>query len=134
MFNNFGGCVTKREETDKKCGVDASSTSTSDSDDCLRIVLPAGINTVIIVKDDKLSSSMHSCRLQFESTGRELNVLCYCVLKMHKLLYFDGFICEILKLRTVLHEYAGIMIQFERVCFCHSVWSVINTTCRVSAL
>ena len=54
VSNNFGGCVTKHEEIDKKCGVDARSMSTSESDNnFLRIVLHAGVNTVVIVKDDK---------------------------------------------------------------------------------
>ena len=32
ISNSVGGCVAKREETDKRCGVDARSTSTSESD------------------------------------------------------------------------------------------------------
>ena len=54
ISNSVGGCVAKREETDKTCGVDARSTSTSESDKliilyCLHIVLPAGVNTLIFV-------------------------------------------------------------------------------------
>ena len=43
------------------------------------------LQALILLKMTK--SSKYACRLQFESTGRKLNVLC-----LHKLLYFDCFV------------------------------------------
>ena len=93
----------------------------------MRIVLPAGVNTAITVKDDRVQSMHAGCSLNLY-TGRKLNVLCYCVLQKHKLLYFDCFVYFREILQSVLHECVGIVIQFERVCFRHSVWGVIITT------